>query len=75
MNDQKIFYLCKISNLDDRRIVHLRNVMYNRKHLCQITNDDEYIICTRSQAGPLFNVLKPNCEAFRRNICYSGSVD
>ena len=50
--------------------------MYNRKKQCILTNDDEENrICTRSNSGLLFHVTKPNCESYKRSVCYSGAVD
>ena len=50
--------------------------MFNRKHLCDIGNDDDVDkICTRSNSGPLFHINKPSCESYRRNICYSGAIE
>ena len=74
-NEQDVFKQCNISNLDNRRHVHLRNFMYNRKNLCQKTMEDENRICTRANAGPLFEIEKPNCESYKRNVCYSGALD
>ena len=31
--------------------------------------------CTRSTDGPLFDIKKPNCEAYKRSICYSCHLD
>ena len=71
--------LCNISSLCNRRLVHLRNFMFNRKHLCEnqpnIQNDSLSQICTRSKAGPTFNIVKPNCELYKRSICYSGCLE
>ena len=75
MSDNVIFNDCKISNLCNRRHVHLRNFMFNKRHQCAILSDDMDRICTRSNSGPKFLVTKPNCEAFKRSICYSGAVD
>ena len=35
VTETNLLYECGISNLKDRRFVHLRNFMYNRKHLCK----------------------------------------
>ena len=75
INDDELLNSCNISNLKNRRIVHLRNFMFNRKHLCQSNDDRDEHICTRSKAGPTYSIEKPNCEAFRRNVCYSGCIE
>ena len=28
-----------------------------------------------SSAGPLYCIEKPNCEAFKRKVCYSGYIE
>ena len=76
ISDEILLNICKISNLENRRLVHLRNFMYNRKCLCEFDIDDNIEkICTRSNSGPLFQIRKPNCESFKRNICYSGAIE
>ena len=74
ISDEKMFNTCQISNLENRRIGHLRNLMFNRKSQCNCMNEDENI-CTRSNTGPIFNVLKPNSDSFKRNVCFSGAVE
>ena len=71
IEEDELLNCCNISNLSNRRMVHLRNFMFNRKHLCKpVVIEEEY--CTRSKDGPIFNIEKPNCEAYKRSICYSG---
>ena len=72
VTENNLLYKCGISNLKNRRIVHLKNFMYNRKHLCKNNTGDENMVCTRANDGPLFHVEKPNCETYKRNVCYSG---
>ena len=69
----EILNQAKISNLENRRKVHLRNFMFRNKHKCIENTDD--VISTREKSGPTFNVIKPNCESFKRNIYYSGAVE
>ena len=64
-----------LSNLRNRRTVHLRNFLFNRKHLCETIENRNEQICTRNNDGPLFHIEKPNCESFRRNVCYSGYIE
>ena len=72
MNDNEIYNLCNISSLENRRIVHSRNCMFNNKNKCIINNEG---IVTRAKEGPLFNIIRPNCEAYKRSIYYSGASD
>ena len=50
--------------------MHLRNVLFNRKHLCEsyVENENENVIYTRSKSAPNFHIVKPNFEAFKRSI-------
>ena len=73
--DAKLLIQCNISDLDNRRLVHLRNFMFNRKLLCKPRDELSNRACTRSNDGPLFDIKKPNCEAYKRSICYSGHSD
>ena len=72
MEDVDIYNLGNISSLNNRRIVHSRNFMYKQKSKC-IINDDG--IVTRAKDGPLFDIVSPNCKAYKRSIYYSGSSD
>ena len=74
-SDIQLFNYCNISNLENRRIVHLRNFLFNRKHLCENNENEETMVCTRAKSGPVFNINKPNCEAYKRSICYSGGLE
>ena len=65
----------KISNLENRRTVHLRNYMFKNKSKCINNTTKEKLIITRENAGPKFQVAKPNCEAYKRNVLYTGAVD
>ena len=71
IEDNDLFNLANISNLSNRRKVHLRNVMYRNKKKCNIREEES--IVTRSSSGPTFNVTKPNCETFKRNVYYIGA--
>ena len=75
INENDLLTLCNISNLENRRIVHLRNFLFNKKHLCISTENMNDRIITRSISGPTFNINKPNCEAYKRSICYSGMLN
>ena len=72
MNDVDIFNLGNVSSLENRRTVHSRNFMYKNKNKSVINNEG---IITRAKEGPLFNIVKPNCEAYKRSIYYSGASD
>ena len=73
IEDNDLFILAKISNLDNRRKVHLRNFMYRNKKKCIVK--EENTIVTRGNSGPMFKVTKPNCETFKRNIYYAGAIE
>ena len=69
----ELYKLANISNLSNRRIVHIRNFMYKNKNKCDIK--PEKSIITRENSGPTFNVSKPNSEVYKRNVFYSGSIE
>ena len=73
IDNNELFRLANISNLENRRKVHLRNFMYRNKKKC-IIKDDTTIV-TRGNSGPTFKVTKPNCEAFKRNVYYTGAIE
>ena len=75
ISESELLIQCNISNLENRRLVHLRNFMFNRKHLCKTYDESLERISTRANDGPMFDIIKPNCEAFKRCICYSGCLD
>ena len=66
MGDTYILALTNISNLENIRIVHLRNHMYRNKDKYIIKDDN--IVSTRENSGPTFKVIKPKCETFKRNV-------
>ena len=72
MNDVDIFNLGNISSLENRRFVHSRNYMYKNKSKCIVNKEG---VVTRAKEGPLFNITRPNCEAYKRSIYYSGASD
>ena len=47
--------------------------MFKNKNKCIEQRED--IIITRENSGPKFNVLKPNCESYQRNVYYAGAKD
>ena len=62
-----------VAFLEDRRVAHVRNFMYIRKSKKTLLNLRE--IRTRAHDAPVFMVPIPRCEAFKRSICYNGSVE
>ena len=68
-----LFNLAKISNLENRRKLHLRYFMFKNKKKCIIK--EENAVETRGNSGPTFEVKKPNCESYKRNIYYSGAIE
>ena len=73
IEEKDLFTMGNISNLNNRRKVHIRNYMYRNKYKCVTKEDD--VIVTRGNAGPTFNVIKPNCETYKRNVYYSGAIE
>ena len=73
IEDNDLFNFANISNLENRRKVHLRNCMYRNKEKCIIK--DEKLITTRCNSGPTFRVTKPNNEMFKRNVYYAGAIE
>ena len=73
IEENDLFTLANISNLDNRRKVHLRNFMYRNKKKCIVKENN--IIITRGNSGPTFKVTKPNCETFKRNVYYNGAIE
>ena len=73
IEDNDLYNLAKISNLENRRKVHLRNVMYRNKKNCVIK--DENSITTRYNSGPTFKINKPNSETYKRNVYYAGAIE
>ena len=73
IEDKDLFNLANISNLENRRRVHLRNFMYRNKKKCVMKDDNS--ITTRHNSGPTFKVMKPNCETYKRNVYYAGAVE
>ena len=73
IENNDLFKLANISNLENRRKVHLRNFMFKNKKKCIIK--EENTITTRGNSGPSFEVKKPNCESYKRNIYYSGAQE
>ena len=65
-----MFINCKISNLESRRKVHVRNFMFSKTHLC-----DENVnnINTRLHDGPVFRITHPNGETIKRNTWCGGA--
>ena len=71
-NENELYHTCKLSDLDSRRHVHLRNYMFN--------NQNKYIkenhsVNTRLNDGPVFEVPKPNNDIIKKSVIYSGAFD
>ena len=63
--------LAEVPFLNDRREAHVNNFMYVRKNNKSLLNNRE--IRTGAHDAPLFKVVTPICEAFKRSIGYFGS--
>ena len=55
MDDNELFVNCKIFNLENRRKVHTRNYLFNKKEKCEINDFN-----TRLHDGPIFKVIHLN---------------
>ena len=75
IEENDLLKMGKISNLKNRRIVHLRNYMFKNKSNCIDNTTNENMISTRENSGPKFKVTKPNCESYKRNVLYNGAID
>ena len=67
-----IHSVAKTPKLESRRKAHLLNCMYlnlGKPHLI-----DNKPVNTRARDAPLFNVLFPNIEAFKRSVLYNGAM-
>ena len=71
LNDEELFINCKLSSLENRRKVHTRNYLFNKKDQCENNNN----INTRLHDGPVFKVIHPNVETVKRSIWYGGSIE
>ena len=63
----------KVPKLENRRKVHLRNYMFQRKKSEHLLDSSD--ICTRSHDAPLFKTVIPKCEAYKRSVVYNGAVE
>ena len=71
MNDDELLNNCKLSSLENRRKVHTRNYLFNKKDMCENINN----INTRLHDGPVFKVIHPNVESVKRSVWYGGSIE
>ena len=63
----------KVPMLSDRRRAHTLNFMFKRKSARpDLLNRRE--IRTRAHDAPLFNIVVPHCEAFKRCVGYHGAT-
>ena len=76
LEDEELYVKCNLSKLEIRRIVHLRNFMFNLKNKkCKIVDNSEKAINTRLHDGPVFKISHPNSEPIRRSVMYSGALE
>ena len=61
----------KLPTLEKRRNCHLNNFMYKRNSNLVMNEDND--ILTRSRTSKKIIVNKPNIEAYKRSIAYSGA--
>ena len=69
INDIRAMY--KLPTLEKRRNCHLNNFMYKRNSNLVMNEDND--ILTRSRTSKKIIVNKPNIEAYKRSIAYSGA--
>ena len=72
MEENELFINCKLSNLENRRKVHVRNYMFNKQHLCK---ENVHNINSRLHDGPVFKITHPNGEIIKRNTWYGGAIE
>ena len=72
LSEKDLFNKSKLSNLDTRQHVHLRNYMFNNKYKYVKVN---HLINTRLNDGPLFEVPKPNNDVIKKSVINSGALD
>ena len=68
----KIYNMCKLSDLDIRRHVHLRNYMFNNRSKYI---KEKHIVNTRLHDGPVLEIPKPNNDLIKKRVIYSGALD
>ena len=61
----------KLPRLEKRRSCHVNNVMFKRESNIEEKNENN--IQTRSKVSKKFIFNKPNIEAYKRSIAYSGA--
>ena len=49
----------------------MQNYMYKKKSDLSLT--DQSRVVTRARDAPIFKANKPNCEAYKRSVLYSGA--
>ena len=72
LNENELFNMCKLSDLDIRRHVHLRNYMFNNRSKYI---KEKHIVNTRLHDGPVFEIPKPNNDIIKKSVIYSGALD
>ena len=63
----------KVSKLENRRKVHLRNFMFQRKSNADLL--DAIVVGTRARDAPLFKTEFPRYEAYKRSVLYNGATE
>ena len=64
--------LSKVPLLKHRRRTHLLNFMYRRQSRLDLIDDAP--IRTRAHDAPMFKVVRPKLEAYKRSVAYHGAV-
>ena len=71
IDEDELYIKCKISNLENRRKVHIRNFMFGKKEFCE----NNINVNTRLHDGPVFKVIHPYVETIKRSVWYGGSLE
>ena len=76
LEEKELYINCKLSTLEVRRQVHLRNCMYKIKNIenNMLLNDDVQVD-TRLHDDPVFKITYPKSEPNKRSVMYAGAIE
>ena len=76
LEEDELYIKCKLSKLEIRRKVHLRNFMFKmKKKNCNLVDNTGMPVHTRLHDGPVFKVTHPNSDLIKRSVMYSGALE
>ena len=67
-----LYTVTKMPRLEHRRSAHINNFMYNRLNRTELV--DNRAIKTTAHDAPLFKVVTPKLEAYKRSVQYAGAL-